>query len=85
MENKKETIEEPVVQFKVISDKSILNVRNEELDVTLVEISGYDLQINFNMDYLHSLEDVEAAVGGISTLFRNAIMDKLLEYKKQNV
>lgn len=76
-----ETIDEPTIRFNVISDRDSFSIINEEIDKTLVEISGYDLQVNFDMEYINSVADVEAAVGGIGDLFRQIIMDKLLEYK----
>lgn len=75
--------DEPTVEFKSISDRIVRSVINEEINQTLVEISGYDLMINFNMEYINSVEDVEAAVDGLGDLFRRIIMDKLLEHKKQ--
>ena len=80
----KQTVDEPRVEFKMISDRSVYNIVNEDINKTLVEISGYDLQINFNMEYLNSIEDVAAAVTGLGNLFRDIIMEKLLEHKKQN-
>ena len=80
----KQTVDEPRVEFKMISDRSVFNIVNEDINKTLVEISGYDLQINFNMEYLNSIEAVEAAVTGLGNLFRDIIMEKLLEHKKQN-
>ncbi len=78
------TVDEPHVEFKMITDRSVFNIVNEEIDKTLVEISGYDLQINFNMEYINSIKDVEAAINGLGNLFRDIIMEKLLEHKKQN-
>lgn len=75
-------IDEPVVQFKVNSDRIIREVINADTKQVLVHISGYDLQINFNMQYLKSIEDVEAACGGIAQLFRDIIMERLLEGNK---
>ena len=80
----KQTIDESRVEFKMISDRSVFNIVNEDINKTLVEISGYDLQISFNMEYLNSIEDVEAAITGLGNLFRDIIMEKLLEHKKQN-
>lgn len=74
---------EPTVEFKSISDRTVFSIRNDEIKQNLVEISGYDLLVNFNMEYINSVEDVEAAVSGIGDLFRRLIMDKLLEHKKQ--
>jgi hypothetical protein len=87
METKKlpeETVDEPIVEFKIISDRIVCSIVNPEINETLVEISGYDLMINFNMEYINSVGDVEAAVQGVADLFRKEIMGKLLEHKKQN-
>lgn len=51
--------------------------------MTILKISGYDFQINFNMQYLKSVEDINAARNGIADLFQQLIMEKLLEYRKQ--
>lgn len=75
-------VDEPVVQFKTISDRIVREVVNADTKQVLVHISGYDLQINFNMQYLKSVEDVEAACNGIAQLFRDIIMDKLLKGNK---
>lgn len=76
-------VDEPEVKFKLISDRDIMNVESGDNGEKLIEISGYDLQINFNMRYLKSIEDINAACNGISDLFRETIMEKLLEYRKQ--
>lgn len=75
-------VDEPIVQFKAISDRIIREVINADTNKVLVHISGYDLQINFNMQYLKSVEDVEAACSGIAQLFRDIIMEKLLDGNK---
>lgn len=84
MEDRELIINEPKVEFRSISDRTIFKIINDSINENLVEITGYDLQINFNMEYINSIEDVEAAVEGIGNLFRQIIMDKLLEHKKQN-
>lgn len=76
------TVNEPRVEFKLISDRSVFNVVNPEIKQTLVEISGYDLQIKFNLEYLNTLADIEAAIEGLGKLFREIIMEKLLENKQ---
>lgn len=75
-------IDEPVVQFRVNSDRIVREVINPDINQALVHISGYDLHIDFNMQYLKSVEDVEAACNGIAQLFRDVIMGKLLEANK---
>ena len=72
-----QTKDEPKIEFRVISDRGLLAIKNPDINKNLVEISGYDLQVNFNMEY------VESAVNGISDLFRELIMEKLLEYKRK--
>lgn len=74
---------EPIVKFRLVSDRDVMNIVNDDIKETLVEISGYDLQINFNMQYLKSVEDINAARNGIADLFQQLIMEKLLEYRKQ--
>lgn len=81
-EGKYSAVAEPTVTFKVNSDRIVREVINPDINQTLVHISGYDLQINFNMQFLKSIEDVEAACNGIAQLFRDVIMEKLLEGNK---
>lgn len=76
-------VDEPEVKFKLISGRDVMEVNNGDTGEKLIEISGYDLQINFNMQYLKSVEDIDAACKGIADLFRDTIMEKLLEYSKQ--
>lgn len=78
-------VNEPTVQFKMISDRSKFEVLSEkDTSISLMKISGYDLQIDFNMEYLNSVEDVEAAIDGIGNLFRQIIMDALLKHKQKD-
>ncbi len=77
-------VDEPVVKFRAISDRDVYKVVSESnKDITLIEITGFDLQINFNMEYLRSYEDVNAAADGVGTMFRELILEKLLEYKQK--
>lgn len=76
-------VAEPTVTFKIDSDRMIMDVVNADNNEVLIQISGYDLRINFNMEYLRSIQDVEAACNGISSLFRDIIMEALLAHKNQ--
>lgn len=76
-------VAEPEVKFRLISDRDVMNIESGDNGEKLIEISGYDLQINFNMQYLKSVEDITAACNGVADLFRETIMEKLLEYRKQ--
>lgn len=82
-EEKYPDVDEPVVQFKMISDRDIYRVVSERnKDLTLIEISGYDLNIGFNMEHLRSLEDINAAGEAIGIMFKEIILDRLLSNKQ---
>lgn len=65
---------EPKVSFFKYKDHERMTVINEDVKETLVEISGYDLQVKFNMKYLSSVEEIELACEGIADLFRQEII-----------
>jgi hypothetical protein len=74
-----DNVPEGEVKFKAITDRQAFIIHNPDIEANLVEISGYDLSIRFNMEYLKSLEDVEAALDGLTEMFRKIIMDELLK------
>ena len=78
-----EPVQEPTVIFRSITDRSVMTIANAETDKTLVQISGYDLQIEFNMEYINSMQDVEAAVNGLKDLFRDIILERLFKDRQQ--
>lgn len=71
-------VAEEVVQFNMISDRTVFQVINPHNNEVMIEIAGYDLDIDFNMEHLRSVEDIEAACAGISKLFREIIVERLL-------
>lgn len=75
---------EPEVVFNTLSDRRILAVQTEETHETIMEISGYDLQIKFNRDKLKSIEDIESLLEGLKSLFKQMIMEDLLGNKENN-
>ena len=83
---KLDPVAEPTIKFNVISDRDVYKVVSEKKkDLTLIEITGYGLQINFNMEYLRSLDDINAAGEAVGILFRDIMLEKLLEYKQKPV
>ena len=76
-------VPEPTITFKSITDHDILNVVSEENGEVLIQISGYGLQMGFNMQYLRSVQDIEAAVTGIADLFCELIMEAALLHLHQ--
>lgn len=77
-------IAEPTVRFRVNSDRIVREVVNADTNQPLIRISGYDLQFDFNMQFLKSLEDIEAACNGMKELCRNIIMEAFMERDKQS-
>lgn len=75
---------EPEVVFNTLSDRRILAVQTEETHETIMEISGYDLQIKFNRDKLKSIEDIESLLEGLKSLFKQMVMEDLLNNKENN-
>lgn len=77
------SVPEATVVFNAITDRSVYRVVSEDNpDRALIEITGYDLQINFNYEYLRSYEDVSAAAEGISTMFKEIMLERLLSQKQ---
>lgn len=83
-ENRRPQENEPKVMFRSITDRDVFRIVNQETDKTLVEISGYDLQINFNMEYLNSVQDIEAASQGLKDMFKEVMLEQVFKEKKQN-
>ncbi len=75
---------EPTVTFRLESDRDLYEIRNPEVDESLIKITGYDLQFWFNPKHLKSVEAIEAACNGIHNLFRELIMEQMLNQSKQN-
>lgn len=75
---------EPKITFDAIKDRDCMTIYNDDIKQKLVEISGYDLQINFNMQYINSVEDIELAVKGLGDLFRQIITDHLFSNKQKH-
>ena len=69
---------EPVVVFKSLSDRRAMAVLTEDSHEPILEISGYDLQVNLNRDMIHGVEDVENLLEGIKDMYRKIILKELI-------
>lgn len=76
-------VPESVVEFRMFKDRTVYEVVSEKNNEVMMRISGYDLDISFNMEHINCIEDIEAACNGISQLFREIITEKLLEHKQK--
>jgi len=75
---------EETVTFKT-KDLTTYGVLGYDGNEFMATISGYALSIAFNMKIINSLADAEAMANGIADVFHAALMDELLEMKKEFV
>lgn len=69
---------EPEVVFNSQSDRRFFSVKSEDGNETMMEISGYDLDVRFNQNVIKTVQDVESLLDGIKDLFRKIIMEDLI-------
>lgn len=69
---------EPEVVFNSQSDRRFFSVKSEDGKETMMEISGYDLDMRFNRNVIKTVQDVESLLDGIKDLFRKIIMEDLI-------
>ena len=69
---------EPEVVFNSQSDRRFFSVKSEDGNETMMEISGYDLDVRFNRNVIKTVQDVESFLDGIKDLFRKIIMEDLI-------
>lgn len=75
---------EPEVVFNLESDRRFLAVKTEDGSQTMMEISGYDLDVRFNQDAIRTVQDVEALLDGLKEMFRKLIMADVLGENKSD-
>lgn len=75
---------EPEVVFNTLSDLTVLAIQTEDTHESLMEITGYGIDIKFNRDKIHSLADVESLLDGVKDLFRELIMKDLIGTPESN-
>ena len=73
---------EPEVVFNLESDRRFLAVKTEDGSQTMMEISGYDLDVRFNHDVINTVQDVESLLDGLKEMFRKLIMEDVLGENK---
>lgn len=69
---------EPEVVFNSQSDRRFFSVKSEDGKETMIEISGYDLDVRFNRNVIKTIQDIESLLDGIKDLFRKIIMEDLI-------
>lgn len=62
-------------------ERRIYGAVNYDGEEMMAVISGYDLDISFNMRLINSLADAEAAANALADVFYEALMEQLLAQK----
>ena len=71
-------MEEEIVSFKKESDKITYGVLGYEGDELMAVITGYDLQIAFNMRLINSLADAESCANAMADVFFQTLLEQLI-------
>lgn len=75
---------EETVVFKP-GDRMTYGAMNYESTELMAVISGYDLNIAFNMRTINSLADAEAAANALADVFYEVLMEQLIAEKSHLV
>ena len=69
--------DEQLFTFKE-SDRKQYGVLNYDDNEIMAQITGFDLQVSFNMRLIHSLADVEACTNALADVFYEALLEQLI-------
>ena len=79
MEEEKTATDE-TVSFKK-DERMLYGVLNYDGNELMAAVTGYDLEVNFNMRLINSLADAESCANALSDVFYQALMEKLIAQK----
>lgn len=74
--------DEPKETFRRMTDLSVFQIVDKSTGKVMGIISGYALQIKFNLEAITETADVEQCAEGMKKLFYNIIMDQILSEKR---
>lgn len=83
MEQKKQDTREPVpetVTFRT-ADRITYGALGYDGNELMAVISGYDLEIKFNMRLINSLADAEACADALAQVFYDTLIEQLIQAK----
>ena len=72
---------EETVSFKKDSEKMMYGVLNYDENELMAAITGYDLNVSFNMRLINSLTDAESCADALADVFYQALMKQLIAHK----
>ena len=85
METEQNTNEpEQTVTFKT-SELMYYGVLDYDGNELMAAITGYDLNVSFNMRLINSLADAESCANALADVFYQALMEKLIERKGDGI
>ena len=79
MEEEK-TATDKTVSFKK-DERMLYGVLNYDGNELMAAVTGYDLEVNFNMRLINSLADAESCANALADVFYQALMEKLIAQK----
>lgn len=83
-ENDNETTEQvpETITFRT-ADRMTYGALGYDGNELMAVISGYDLEIKFNMRLINSLSDAEACADALAQVFYEALMEQLIQEKSE--
>lgn len=72
--------DERTVSFKE-SELMYYGVLNYDGNELMAAVTGYGLNVSFNMRLIHSIADAESCANALADMFYQALMEKLIETK----
>jgi hypothetical protein len=74
---------EDIISFRK-DGRMMYGVLDYEGSELMAAVTGYDLQVSFNMRLIHSVADAENCANALADIFYRALMEKLLASQKQD-
>jgi len=69
---------ETTVHFQEMSDLSIIGVVHPKTQESMAEITGYNLDVKFNMALINTPEDIDNVAQGLADAFKEMLLDNLI-------
>lgn len=79
--NSQEQIPETIT-FRT-ADRMMYGALGYDGNELMAVISGYDIEIKFNMRLINSLADAEACANALADVFYEALMEQLIQEKRE--
>lgn len=81
-ENKKTGEQQETVTFN-LTDRMTYGALNYDGNELMAVISGYDIDISFNMRLINSLADAESCADSLADVFYQILMEQLIALKPE--